>query len=83
MSNEEVSAQKTCVIGMNQTVRAIKRGIVSEVLLANDADVCIIDNVVSVASHYNIPITRVSSKKELGGTFGIEVGAATVGKLVN
>ncbi|MGL4523431.1 MAG: ribosomal L7Ae/L30e/S12e/Gadd45 family protein [Bacilli bacterium] len=80
MSNEEVS---NYVVGRNQTLREIKKGTVSEVLLANDSDVCIINNVVSVAEAHCVKVTYVSTMVELGRQFGIDVGAATVAKLVN
>ncbi|WP_062349796.1 50S ribosomal protein L7ae-like protein [Bacillus kwashiorkori] len=78
MSYEKVKQAKEIIIGTKQTIKALKNGTISELLLANDTDQHIIDKIVEVASECNVPITRVDSMKKLGAACGIDVGAAVV-----
>ncbi|KAB7666133.1 50S ribosomal protein L7ae-like protein [Bacillus sp. B1-b2] len=78
MSYEKVSQAKKVVVGTKQTVKALKSGIVKEILVAEDADTFIIKELSKVAEENNIPIILVESMKKLGESCGIEVGAATV-----
>jgi large subunit ribosomal protein L7A len=78
MSYEKVSQAKKILVGTKQAVKALKTGIVTEVLVAKDADPIIVGKVVSVAKEVNVPIILVDSMMKLGKSCGIEVGAATV-----
>lgn len=78
MSYEKVSQASKIIIGTKQTVKALKTGIVREVIIANDADHLVVTKVVQTAKEKQVAIQRVDSMKKLGKACGIEVGAATV-----
>lgn len=79
MSYEKVTKVRSkLIIGMKQTLKSMKRGEVSEVLIAKDADEHIINKVASLADELDIPYTLLDSKMELGTACGIEVSASTV-----
>ncbi|RLL40760.1 50S ribosomal protein L7ae-like protein [Oceanobacillus piezotolerans] len=78
MSNEKVTKIKqSLIIGTKQTLKAMKNGEVSEVYVAMDADKHITQKVVSLAERLEVPYKYVNSKKELGISCGIDVGAST------
>ncbi|WP_102349400.1 50S ribosomal protein L7ae-like protein [Bacillus sp. Marseille-P3661] len=78
MSYEKVSMAKEIVIGMKQTLKALKESEAIEVIIADDADQRVTNKVVLAANERSIPVTKVDSMKKLGKACGIEVGAATV-----
>lgn len=69
---------KSIIIGTKQTVKALKRGSVKEVVVAKDADPILTSSVVSLAEDQGISVSMVESMKKLGKACGIEVGAAAV-----
>ncbi|KAF1677238.1 50S ribosomal protein L7ae-like protein [Bacillus mexicanus] len=78
MSYDKVSQAKSIIIGTKQTVKALKRGSVKEVVVAKDADPTLTSSVVSLAEDQGISVSMVESMKKLGKACGIEVGAAAV-----
>ncbi|WP_077623958.1 50S ribosomal protein L7ae-like protein [Sediminibacillus massiliensis] len=79
MSYEKVAQVKTgLIIGTKQTLKAMKNGEVSEVVVADDADQQITNKVSRLAKELDIPCSRVDSMKKLGDVCGIDVGTATV-----
>lgn len=79
MSYEKVAQVKdNLIIGTKQTLKAIKNGEVSEVVIAVDADPRVTSKVSQLAEEMNVPCTQVDSKKRLGKACGIDVGTATV-----
>jgi large subunit ribosomal protein L7A len=78
MSYEKVMQAKRFIVGTKQTVKAIKNGFISEVLVAKDAEPHVTAKVISTAQEVGVPITYVDSMKKLGKACGIEVGASTV-----
>ncbi|MED4863451.1 50S ribosomal protein L7ae-like protein [Bacillus subtilis] len=78
MSYDKVSQAKSIIIGTKQTVKALKRGSVKEVVVAKDADPILTSSVVSLAEDQGISVSMVDSMKKLGKACGIEVGAAAV-----
>ncbi|MRH44828.1 50S ribosomal protein L7ae-like protein [Aquibacillus halophilus] len=79
MSYEKVAQVKNgLIIGTKQTVKAMKNGEVSEVIIAEDADQQITSKVSRLAKELKIPCVRVESMKKLGNACGIDVGTATV-----
>lgn len=78
MSYDKVSHTKSIIIGTKQTVKALKRGSVKEVVVAKDADPILTSSVVSLAEDQGISVSMVESMKKLGKACGIEVGAAAV-----
>ena len=79
MSYEKVAqVQTNLVIGTKQTMKAMKSGEVSEVVIAEDADEQLTGKVSRLAKELNIPCHRVGSMKRLGDACGIDVGTAAV-----
>jgi large subunit ribosomal protein L7A len=78
MSYEKVLQAKDLVIGTKQTLKALDDGIVSEVLIAKDAEYHVVYKVEALAKTKDVPLLYVDSMKKLGKACGIEVGAATV-----
>lgn len=79
MSYEKVSQVKSkTLIGVKQTLKAMKNGQISEVYIAEDADRFLTQKVEELAKTLRIPYQRVDSKKKLGAACGIDVGASTV-----
>ena len=77
MSYEKVKASKT-IIGTKQAVKAMHAGLVSELIVALDADSWVTDPAILLAKEIGIPIAIVESKSELGKACGINVGTAVV-----
>ncbi|MFA1821649.1 50S ribosomal protein L7ae-like protein [Virgibacillus oceani] len=79
MSYEKVAQVKSrIIIGTKQTLKAMKNGEISEVVIADDADKYITQKVANLADELDIPYQHVDSMKKLGIACGIEVGASTV-----
>jgi len=79
MSYDKVAQNHSrMIIGMKQTLKAMKNGMVSEVFIAEDADEAISKKIADQATLQGIPLQRVDSMKKLGAACGIDVGASTV-----
>jgi large subunit ribosomal protein L7A len=78
MSYEKVSQASEIIVGTKQTVKALKSGLVSQLVVADDADRKVTSKVIQAANDMNVPVTRVDSMRKLGKSCGIDVGAATV-----
>lgn len=78
MSYEKVSQAQEVIVGTRQTLKALQRGEVSEVIIAQDADAHVVDKVKQKAAELGVPITSVDSMKKLGEACKIDVGAAAV-----
>ncbi|MBM7704972.1 50S ribosomal protein L7ae-like protein [Metabacillus iocasae] len=78
MSYEKVSQANNIVVGTKQTVKALKKGIVKEVFIAEDADSLVTQAVIETANALKISLTYVDSTKKLGKACKIEVGASSV-----
>ncbi|MEK5337061.1 50S ribosomal protein L7ae-like protein [Bacillus sp. FSL M8-0166] len=78
MSYDKVSQAQSIIIGTKQTVKALKRDSVKEVVVANDADPALTASVLKLAQEKGVDILVVDSMKKLGKACGIEVGAAAV-----
>ncbi|OZM55897.1 50S ribosomal protein L7ae-like protein [Lottiidibacillus patelloidae] len=77
MSNDKVPQASNVIVGTKQTLKALKNGLVKEVLIAEDADHKLTTKVLSLAQEKNVPIKKIETMKKLGKHCGIEVGAAT------
>ncbi len=64
------------VIGIKQVAKAVKREAATEVFIADDADAKVVEPLETLCMEQNVPVSRVSSMKELGTACNIEVGAA-------
>ena len=69
------------VVGVRQLRKAIGRGEVRRVFLADDADPAVTEPMERLAREREIPVTRVSAMRELGLACGIAVGASAAGLL--
>lgn len=78
MSYEKVTQAKKTIIGTKQTVKAIRAGIVTDVIVAQDVDERIIAPVLEMAKVHSIPVLYVDSRAKLGKACGIQVAAAVV-----
>ncbi|WP_456272772.1 50S ribosomal protein L7ae-like protein [Bacillus sp. AK031] len=78
MSYEKVSQASEIIVGTKQTVKALKSGLVSCLVVADDADHKVTAKVIQAANEMDVPVARVDSMRKLGKSCGIEVGAATV-----
>jgi large subunit ribosomal protein L7A len=64
MSYEKVCQATKIVIGTKQTVKALKDGTASELIIASDAEAKVTAAVVNLAQVVNIPIIYVDSMKK-------------------
>lgn len=71
------------VVGVKQTVKAIKNGDVKTVYLAKDADDKLIQSVKILIDENSLEVVYIATMKELGKLCGIDVGAATAALLNN
>ncbi|NMM63494.1 50S ribosomal protein L7ae-like protein [Clostridium sp. P21] len=69
------------VVGVKQTIKAIKAGDVKIVYIAKDADDKFIQPIKLLVSEESLETVYVDSMKELGKLCGIDVGAATAAVL--
>jgi large subunit ribosomal protein L7A len=65
------------VVGVKQSIKAIRSGDAKAVYAALDADTKLIDPVVKLANENSLDIHYVDTMKDLGRLCGIDVGAAT------
>lgn len=77
MSYEKVTQASQLIIGTKQTMKALKDGIIQELVVAEDADQHVLDQVLSLAEENKVPVVKVDSMHKLGKACGIDVGAAT------
>lgn len=78
MSYDKVIQAETIIIGTKQTVKALKRNSVKEIVVAEDADPQLTAGVIQLAKEQGVAVSMVDSMKKLGKACGIEVGAAAV-----
>jgi len=64
-------------VGIKQTIKAIKSGIVKTVYVAADADENLITPIKTLALENSLEVIEVSTMKELGKLCGIDVGSAS------
>ncbi|MBP2656161.1 MAG: rplGB [Firmicutes bacterium] len=69
------------VIGAKQVVKAVEKGVVCLVYLAEDADARVTNPVRELCVRAGVVIETVPNMTELGKACGIEVGAAAVALL--
>ena len=83
MSNEKVARfnKQHYVVGLKETLKALKKGQVTSLIIAQDVEVHLLTRVLSYINHKNIPITFFSSQRALGEYVGINVNATIVALL--
>jgi large subunit ribosomal protein L7A len=65
------------VVGIKQSIKAIKSGEAKAVYAALDADTKLIEPIVKLANENSLDIHYINTMKDLGRLCGIDVGAAT------
>lgn len=66
------------VVGTKQTLKALKEGRVSQVILAEDTDDKLKMDIKNTCCHYQVTVLHYKSKLELGKAVGIDRSAAVV-----
>ncbi|AVQ38202.1 ribosomal L7Ae/L30e/S12e/Gadd45 family protein [Clostridium botulinum] len=69
------------VVGVKQTVKALKNNTVKALYVSKDADESLIKPLIELAEENSIDIINVDTMKELGRLCGIDVSAATAALL--
>lgn len=69
------------VVGVKQTIKAIKTGNVKTVYIAKDADDKFIQPIRVLVDEWSIELVYIDTMKELGKLCGIDVGASTAAVL--
>ena len=64
------------VVGAKQAKRALRDGRAVRLFMAMDADPRLLQPLVQAAVNRQVPVSQVSTMKELGAACGIAVGAA-------
>lgn len=77
----EVKSERKMVVGAKQLRKALSKGLVSQVLLARNADPAITEPIEALCIKDNVTCTWIGAKQELGRICGIEVGAAAAAYL--
>lgn len=72
---------KEKVIGVKQSRRAVRDGLVQMVFLAADADPAMTEPLALQCAGCSIPVNEQFTMRELGQAAGIQVGAAVVALL--
>ena len=65
------------VVGIKQSIKAIKSGEAKAVYTAIDAEAKLIEPVLKLAKENSLELVYINTMKELGKLCGIDVGAAT------
>lgn len=74
---QELKASNKRIVGLKQTVKAVRNGTAKNVYVAEDADDFIKQSVLDACGGTDLQIIYVSSMKELGDACGIDIGAST------
>jgi len=76
MLDETFKHAKLKTVGLKQTQRALEKGLVRRVYIANDAEAHILRPILEWCDNHNMECIEVPTMKELGKVSGIEVGTA-------
>lgn len=74
---QELKASRRKIVGLKQTVKAVKNETAKKIYVAEDADDFIKQSVIDACRYKNLQIIYVNSMKELGDACGIDIGAST------
>lgn len=73
---ERLISSRKKIIGLKQTVKAIKNDTANVVYIANDAEESIKNNILEVCRGKEVQIVYIDTMKKLGEACGIEVNAS-------
>lgn len=76
MLDESLKRAKHKTVGVKQTLRALEKGQVHRVYIAEDAEAHILRPILDLCQNRRIETVKIASMVELGKACGIEVGAA-------
>ena len=79
MLDELKTARK--IVGVKQLSKALRRGEIAAVFLAQNADPMMTDSVRELAESLDVPVWWIPTMQELGTACRISVGAAAAGIL--
>ncbi len=74
---QELKVSNKRIVGLKQTVKAVRNGTAKRVYVAEDADDFIKKSVFDACSDKNLQIIYVNNMKVLGDACGIDIGAST------
>lgn len=75
--------QDSKVVGTKQTLKALEKGIVNILYIAEDAQRQLVSKLIKKAEDAHIPIVYVKTMEELGKACDVEVKTATAALIVN
>ncbi|WP_096186207.1 50S ribosomal protein L7ae-like protein [Evansella halocellulosilytica] len=78
MSYEKVAQANAKVVGTKQTLKALEDKQVNELIVAEDADLKVLQKALDIAEAQGVSVMKVDSMKMLGKACGIDVNAAIV-----
>lgn len=78
---EHLKTAKLKVVGVKQVQKAVQKGQVETVFMAEDAEPHVLRALQQFCEEQNIPVVKVPTMSELGKAAGIQVGSATVAVL--
>ena len=76
MLDETFKHAKQKTVGFKQTQRALEKGLVRRVYIAEDAETHVLRPIIEWCHNHHIEQIEVPTMKELGKACGIEVGTA-------
>lgn len=74
---QRLQAAREKTVGTKQTLKALKKGLVKEVFVAENAERHVIEPIFTACLEKGIPVVRVETMKALGKACGIKVGCAS------
>jgi large subunit ribosomal protein L7A len=80
---QELKASRNRIVGLKQTVKAVKNETAKKVYVAEDADDFIKKSVLDACRDKNLQIIYVNNMKELGNACGIDIGASTAAIIID
>jgi large subunit ribosomal protein L7A len=76
MLDETLKHAKQKTVGVKQTLRALEKGSVQCIYIAEDADAHVTRPIIELCRNQKVEIVRVPTMQELGKACSIQVGAA-------
>lgn len=76
MLDEALKRAKQKTVGVKQTLRALEKGSVQCIFVAEDADAHVTRPIIELCRNQKVEIVRVPTMQELGKACSIQVGAA-------
>lgn len=75
--------QGSKVVGTKQTLKALQKGQVAELYVAQDAQKKHVQPIIELAQTEQVPVFYVTTMQELGKACDVEVNTATAALIVN